>query len=312
MKERSNATVLCVHHMSKSAGGKGDKFDLEAWLDQGAMRGASGLTGAARWQMNVVTLPDKQAAKYGYAGDSQVIALRVCKKNYGPPEDTFFFQRGRGGVLSRFEAGATPAAVDAQAQLVERVVGVVREREDAGRPITQKQLREVYCGKWKDLLGCSKTAIGAAVNEAILDEVVYESTENNPSGLKTKYLRINPASDPADPASDPAKHRPGQPGQPGQKHPAGLKHHRIIDFSQPGQNQPGQENPKASRVPYSLTRPTRPTRPSKEGDDCRLQAACPPLSESEAGQNSSHSHMADSQEIDAALEPEIDDDIEVF
>jgi len=191
MKERSNATVLCVHHMSKSAGGKGDKFDLEAWLDQGAMRGASGLTGAARWQMNVVTLPDKQAAKYGYAGDSQVIALKVCKKNYGPPEDTFFFQRGRGGVLSRFEATKSGEEISIEAAIIEKVVAYVREREEKGEPrITARTLARGMASAWRDEIpGCSAASIISAIDVGTLLGNIQIVVEKNESGRPTEYLK---------------------------------------------------------------------------------------------------------------------------
>ena len=104
--QQTRAAVIILHHVGKRAGSDVHGFDLDAAMHQDAARGASGLTNGVRWQCNLFGLPEKSAKKIIGVKSSepgQYLALKVCKKNYGPPEPVYFLERLRGGMLTPCE-----------------------------------------------------------------------------------------------------------------------------------------------------------------------------------------------------------------
>jgi phage/plasmid primase-like uncharacterized protein/RecA-family ATPase len=199
----TGATVIVCHHTGKGAAlGADKKFSLDAALHQDAMRGASALTGAARWQLNLVTLPAKDARGIigaTEAGPGQYLAAKVAKKNYGPPEDAFFLRRGEGGVLVPVEARRTAEDRDLQARLVERIAAEVRAREKGGMdPLTMKTLADVFPSRWKEEIpGASKTAVRSAAEAAVLDGALFKVRRfNSGNRRQVEYLASHPATKP--------------------------------------------------------------------------------------------------------------------
>lgn len=104
-----DCTIIILHHTHKGAGALAkDAGGLAAALEQTASRGATGLTGAVRWQMNLAPLAAGFATKtIGEDAigrpDGSCLAVRVSKKNYGPPEPHYFLTRGEQGILRRVD-----------------------------------------------------------------------------------------------------------------------------------------------------------------------------------------------------------------
>lgn len=103
ISRETGATIVVLHHVSK--GGSGDR---EAWT---AARGASALTTAVRWQVNLAP----PAAGDGISDDERErwVSVLVAKQNYGPRQPRRLLQRGQGGIMALSEpakAEAEPAA----------------------------------------------------------------------------------------------------------------------------------------------------------------------------------------------------------
>lgn len=86
---RTNATVLCAHHMNKSAAA------AEFGEVQQAARGSSALTDGVRWQANLLPLGIEAAKRHGIAYDDRAayVRLLLSKSNYGPPLPEILLQR---------------------------------------------------------------------------------------------------------------------------------------------------------------------------------------------------------------------------
>lgn len=90
-----NAAVLVIHHTNKASQFGG------AQGEQGAARGASALTDNARYQMNMWTMPQDDAERYGVPDDERkrYVFAEATKANHMAPEGKKWLCRGRGGVL---------------------------------------------------------------------------------------------------------------------------------------------------------------------------------------------------------------------
>lgn len=134
-----DCNILFVHHTAKAAGALAtDTKELAAGLEQTALRGFTAATGAARWQLNMMSLSKELAAKAigpeaASRPDGCFVALRVSKKNCGTPESTIYAERGAQGLLYRVE----PSQQEKKAQCVEddaaQLVAEVRNRLADGR-----------------------------------------------------------------------------------------------------------------------------------------------------------------------------------
>lgn len=91
----TGATIVVLHHVSKSGSG-----EREAWT---AARGASALTTAVRWQVNLAP----PAAGDGVSDDerAQWVSVLVAKQNYGPSQPRRLLRRGQGGIMHVGEPG---------------------------------------------------------------------------------------------------------------------------------------------------------------------------------------------------------------
>ncbi len=113
LAEVYRCTVLILHHTNKSGSSmprmtKEGTQDIDAFLDPITVRGASSITGSARWILSLVPLQSALAAeeltdprgwKVEDQADGSYLAGRVTKNNYGRPAPKFFLTRGKDGEL---------------------------------------------------------------------------------------------------------------------------------------------------------------------------------------------------------------------
>ena len=198
LAQETGAAVLCCAHTTKGGAKKKDgSMDLQATLHQDAMRGASGFSAAARWQLNLVSLPGKTARAEGVAsnaGDGQFLAGKVCKANDAPLSEVFYLRRENDGTLRHVEPERTEEDKALEAQLVERITAEVRRREFAAEPaLTIKTLGDVFPARWKeDIPGTTKTAVRAAAAAAILDGTLFEVRRRGGDNHWHIYLGTSP------------------------------------------------------------------------------------------------------------------------
>lgn len=103
ISRETGATIVVLHHVSKSGSG-----EREAWT---AARGASALTTAVRWQVNLA--PPAAGDDISDDERDRWVSVLVAKQNYGPRPPRKLLQRGQGGIMSVSEpvkAKAEPAA----------------------------------------------------------------------------------------------------------------------------------------------------------------------------------------------------------
>lgn len=190
LAQETGAAVIALHHVSKRAGITPAGFDLEAAMHPDAGRGASGLTNAVRWQCNLFGIPEKDCKRLIGVTDArpgQFLALRVSKKNFGPPEDIRFLERGTGGVLRPFERAERPLAAD----LDELVRGLVFDAVAAseGRFLTRRVLIDGNCRAWKDSdPRITRPVIEQTISACILRGELVELQGKNGSGKTISYL----------------------------------------------------------------------------------------------------------------------------
>jgi len=100
----TGAAGLIAHHANKASMREGDGDE------QHAARGASSVTDNFRWQGNLKTMSQDDAARRGIEDDAERkkwVRLSVPKVNYGPPLASKWLKRQEGGVLA---AGDPPKA----------------------------------------------------------------------------------------------------------------------------------------------------------------------------------------------------------
>ncbi|MEA4857749.1 MAG: AAA family ATPase [Solidesulfovibrio sp.] len=255
LAQETGAGVLCCAHVGKGVAKKRDgSFDVDAALHQDAMRGASGFSAAARWQLNLASLPGKAARARGVgskAGDGQYLAGKVNKANDAPLGEVFYLHREHDGTLRYVEPEKTEEDKALEAQLVERITAEVRRREEANEPaLTIKALGDVFPARWKeDIPGATKTAVRAAVSAALLDGHLFEVQRRGGNRKLNFYLSASPdtplSTGQEEPSGDVGTgQRTGQelPDRTGQKGPSGAKMASLLD-SGTGQKDTGQNTP---------------------------------------------------------------------
>lgn len=281
LAQETGAAVLCCAHTTKGGAKKKDgSMDLQAALHQDAMRGASGFSAAARWQLNLVSLPGKTARAEGVdskAADGQYLAGKVCKANDAPLGEVFYLRRDHDGTLRHIEPERTEVDKALEAQLVERIVAEVRRREIEREPaLTIKALGDVFPGRWKeDISGATKAAVRAAAAAAILDGELFEVRRRSGNGSLHNYLCTTRHTDQGDPDQLRMVENAGQ--NAGQEMPdsAGQKASSGINMLSSKRKNAGQrkcrtESPSGTQ-PIEITVPdSRTASPSKEGEN-----ACP-------------------------------------
>ncbi len=189
----TGACVICSHHVGKHAGkdNKGE-FDLDVAMDPDVIRGASALTGACRWQCNLFGLPEKAAKKLisdPEAESGQYLAAKICKKNYGPPEDMFFLVRKYGGALERVTPTVAPTQ-DVDPALDEWIIEKVRASEKNGVPLTVRGLR-AFTPELK-AIGASGTGAQDAANRLVFSGELFLLPARNGSNKHIERLSTAP------------------------------------------------------------------------------------------------------------------------
>jgi regulatory protein RepA len=93
--KRTGTTIIVLHHFSKA--GASDRHD--SWA---AARGASSLTTACRWQVNLGEPTEDEQDRYNIPEVDKHLYVRVAtvKANYIPPTPPAILKRGKGGILS--------------------------------------------------------------------------------------------------------------------------------------------------------------------------------------------------------------------
>ncbi|MDP2849359.1 MAG: AAA family ATPase [Humidesulfovibrio sp.] len=139
LAHETGATVLCVHHTNKVSIPRGKSFNLESALHQDSIRGATAFTGASRWQLNMVSLPGAWAQKEfkldNKPKDGEFIAIKVVKKNYGPPEDVLFLRRTEGGYLEFFDLKNIEEFDTIDEAIIDFIINEVKKSEASGNTL---------------------------------------------------------------------------------------------------------------------------------------------------------------------------------
>lgn len=199
LAQETGAAVLVNHHVGKGAGyDRNGNFNVDAAMSPDVIRGASAITGAARWQLNLFSLDAKTARKElkdPAAKNGEYLVARVSKKNYGPPESKFYLQRGEGGVLCPVAVPDEEEKKELFEQLTEKIIAVVRDREEAGKtPLTIKLLKEAVTAPWKtEIPGVSQGKVAAAAHMAVADGKLFLVNRKAPGGkTSADYLSTTP------------------------------------------------------------------------------------------------------------------------
>jgi hypothetical protein len=190
LKEELKTTVICVHHIAKG-NPVIDEKSLESALHQDAARGASALTGAARWQLNLVPIPGKVAQNVGLSGNQsgRYMAARVSKNNYNVTGETFYIERIDEGLL--IPASASPFQPDLMAQIKSKIIIVLKNLLIEGKPITKRGFCDIYTSQWKsDDRQISKSLVNAAIEDGLVsgDFEIYQG--KNRTGKRVEYLKL--------------------------------------------------------------------------------------------------------------------------
>lgn len=240
----TGANVIVSHHVGKHAAtdAKTGKFSLAKALSPDAIRGASALTGAARWQMNLFPLDSATAKKeLGQDGpDGHFLVAGVTKNNYGSRCQFY---------LERHTNTLTPIdGIDEKAEerllwyvIADKVVAAVSASPH--KPYTVKALAEAHCVPWKaEHPGCSIPVIKAAIHVALEEGRLVEVEKPNAKNRLTTYLELPPTTpDETDliPDGIPDDFSPDTPDDTGQNDLSGVNQLDLLDFHT-GQKDTGQ------------------------------------------------------------------------
>lgn len=194
LAQKTGAGVLLLHHVSKRAGVDNSGFNLEAAMSQDAARGASGLTNGVRWQCNLFGLPElavKKELGVKQSTPGQYLAVKVSKKNYGPPEPIHFLERKSGGMLIPVEPARREEDTDLDLLVKRLVVEAVLMAEEK-RP-TKRLLIDSHHPAWKkDHPKITRPAVEQAIARCLLSGELFEHLGKNASGKKISYLSCYP------------------------------------------------------------------------------------------------------------------------
>ena len=229
LAQETGAAVLCCAHTTKGGAKKKDgSMDLQAALHQDAMRGASGFSAAARWQLNLVSLPGKTARAEGVdskASDGQYLAGKVCKANDAPPGKVFYLRRDHDGTLRQI----APERAEGEAQVEEAVLAwikaKIKDQAVKGLPSLTIPMLKDFSQEWGSIPGASRARVLEVARAAANNGALILEPGRNGSGRAVEFLRFEsaePAREPAgglagsvpperEPAGEPAKGKPAEP-----------------------------------------------------------------------------------------------------
>lgn len=181
----TGATIVMAHHTNKYA--TNPKDSSYNTLSQGASRGASGFTNAARWQLNFTTLKEKEVIDVGGVSGEyyKYLSGAVVKKNIGKPEPKFLMVRAEGGVLRRHidQSRSSSDAIEFR----DRVLNLVAETVREGKEIT----RVGFVKQYSSQLGVAQTKVKKSIDELLEAKRLVILTKRNARGLETNYLSVD-------------------------------------------------------------------------------------------------------------------------
>lgn len=203
LSQECGVSVIVCHHVAKHAGTQNGKFNLDAALSAEAIRGASALTGAFRWQCNMVALPSDVAAAKCSAPTStppgSYLASRVCKKNYGAPEPVIFLRRSDGGWLEPVPDAclADEKLIQKSRDLVPHVVAAVRAMWADDNPRAKSDCIKTTWLKLKEDgdLKLTRKAVEDAFLRAVDDGLLTQIKFNPPGGGTGTYFQLTDDKD---------------------------------------------------------------------------------------------------------------------
>jgi hypothetical protein len=186
----TGASVLITHHVSKNFGvQKG-----EGSLLQEASRGASAITNACRWQLNMSYASDVEIrALGGNPADKEnrwrYLVGRVTKKNAGPPEPVFWLHREDGGVLQRVEPEEPVSEEIRDSLILDRIQQTLYETREA--PLAKKMLIRTFCQTWQ----VGRDRAEAVIAKAIMArKLVQKEIKKDGPGKPTIILTLPPCN----------------------------------------------------------------------------------------------------------------------
>ena len=128
LAQETGATVLVSQHTNKASG-----MGRQA-VTQHAVRGSTGFTNAARWQMNLARVDPTDWRDLGVKREEihNYVVGRVVKKNMGAPEDFFYLRHDGTGTLRR--AYVEPALSDQDKEVLGDLLELLAEMEQREKP----------------------------------------------------------------------------------------------------------------------------------------------------------------------------------
>jgi DNA primase catalytic core len=177
--KETGAAVVATSHTSK-ASGRGKNA-----LIQEALRGSSGFTNAARWQLNMAAV-DESEAKTLRINKEEVprhLWAKVTKKNYGPPEMHFLLRRDDHGVLRRV---AIPD-VDLNQEVKEAIITKVAELKAAGESHTADAFSRKFKKTWE---GFGYRKLKGLITQCLVDETLTLVPGKSKNNHDVVYLEL--------------------------------------------------------------------------------------------------------------------------
>ena len=138
-----SCNIILLHHTNKTAGDcLSDPKSLDAALNQTGIRGASAISGCARWVLSMASLSSELASKtFGspahgrYSGS--YLAVRVSKKNAGAPESRHYFERGEHGLLEKVVPSKSTKEATDEDELSKIIIEVERRQKAGEQPLSK-------------------------------------------------------------------------------------------------------------------------------------------------------------------------------
>ena len=177
----SRPNVLISAHANKLSGMRRGKCELV----QEMIRGATGLTAAARWQIDLVLMSDEEIKRAGGDLNESYNYLwgKVVKKNVGPPEKAFALKRSAGGILSHLEI-ANDGGLSDDATLA-LIADKLSELEIEGKYKTINTFSEAYASVFP---GYGRVKLKALIEEALRTQKLFLVKRTASNGNKIDYL----------------------------------------------------------------------------------------------------------------------------
>ncbi|MGE4558551.1 MAG: AAA family ATPase [Desulfovibrionaceae bacterium] len=177
----TGATVLVSHHTNKASQSPNtSSYDA---LEQGAIRGASGFTNAARWQLNMVSLRAKECKQVGgkTKDEGRFVAAKVSKVNDGKSGGRFHLKRTEHGVLRRYEGDMGEEYGKVKLEIVQRV----RDLEHEEDFFTARTFAREFKDQWA---GLTVRKLENLLEELVEDERLRIRHGKNSRGRPCDYL----------------------------------------------------------------------------------------------------------------------------